>query len=55
MAVLNDVWHSAVIDFGCASSRMLWIKFSRVKVLALMKFGEETTSEESRLGKSRLR
>ena len=24
--LLNDVWHSAVIDFGCVSSRILWIK-----------------------------
>ena len=31
--LLNDVWYSAVIDFGCVSSRILWIKFkfSRVK------------------------
>ena len=26
--LLNDVWHSAVIDFGCVSSRILWIKLS---------------------------
>ena len=25
--MLNDVWHSAVVDFGCVSSRILWIKF----------------------------
>ena len=32
--LLNDVWLSAVIDFGCFSSRILWIKFkfSRFKV-----------------------
>ena len=32
--LLNDVWCSAVIDYGCVSSRILWIKFkfSRVKV-----------------------
>ena len=32
--MLNDVCHSAVIDFGCISSRILWVKFkvSRVKV-----------------------
>ena len=32
--VLNDVWHSAVINFGCVSSRILCIKlkFSSVKV-----------------------
>ena len=33
--LLNDVWHSAVVDYGCVSSRILWIKlnFSRVKVV----------------------
>ena len=25
--LLNNVWHSAVVDFGCVSSRILWIKF----------------------------
>ena len=25
--LLNDVWHSAVIDFGCVKSRNLWLKF----------------------------
>ena len=25
--LLNDVWHSAVIDFGCIKSRILWIFF----------------------------
>ena len=32
--LLKDVWHSAVIDFGCFSSRILLIKFNffRVKV-----------------------
>ena len=25
--LLNNVWHSAVIDFGCVSSRILWINF----------------------------
>ena len=42
MAVLlNDVWHNAVIDFGCVSSRILWIKFkfSRVKVCAVVGCG----------------
>ena len=31
--LLNDVWHSAVKDFGCVSSKILWItfKFFRVK------------------------
>ena len=32
--LLNDVWHSAVVYFGCVISRILWIKFtfSRIKV-----------------------
>ena len=32
--LLNDLWYSAVTDFGCISSRILWIKFkfSRVKI-----------------------
>ena len=24
--LLNDVWHSTVIDFGCVSSRIIFIK-----------------------------
>ena len=36
--LLNDVWHSAVVDFGCVSFRILWIKFmfSRVKVCVVV-------------------
>ena len=30
--LLNDVWHSAVIDFECVSSRILWIKFNFSRV-----------------------
>ena len=35
---LGKVWHSAVIDFGCVSSRILWIKFkfSGVKVCVVV-------------------
>ena len=33
--LFNDVWHIAVIDFRCVSSRILWNKFSRVKVVWL--------------------
>ena len=25
--LLNDVWHSGVVKYGCVSSRILWIKF----------------------------
>ena len=36
--LLNDVWHSAVIDLGCVSSRIHCIKFkfSRVKVCVVI-------------------
>ena len=36
--LLNHVWHSAVIDFGCVSSRFLWIKFkfSGVKICVVV-------------------
>ena len=43
---LSDVWHSAMIDFECANSRVLWIKFefSRVKVcvVELVKKGRDS-------------
>ena len=25
--LMNNVWHRARIDFGCVSSRVLWVKF----------------------------
>ena len=36
--MLSDVWHSAGIDFGYVSSRILWIKFkfSRVNVCVVV-------------------
>ena len=37
--LLNDVWHSAVIDFGCVSSRILWIKCSNVQVCVVVGYG----------------
>ena len=39
--VLNDLWHCAVVDFGCLSSTILCIKFkfSRVKVCVLVGYG----------------
>ena len=38
--LLNDVWHSAVVNIGCVSSRIFWIKFkfSRVKVCVVVEF-----------------
>ena len=39
--LLNDEWDSAVIDFGCVSSRILWIKFrfSKVNVCVVVGYG----------------
>ena len=39
--LMNDEWHSTVIDFGSVSSRTLWVKFkfSRVKVLVVIVYG----------------
>ena len=40
--LLNDVWYSAVVDFGCVSSRILWtkLKFSRVKFCVVPNEGD---------------
>ena len=48
--LLNDVWHSAVIDFGCVSSRILWNKFtiSRVKVCEVVWYSPNEESGEER-------
>ena len=51
MAVLlNDVWHSAVIDFRCVSSRILWIKFkfSMVEVCLVVGYGPNEGINEER-------
>ena len=42
------VWHSAVIDFGCLSSKILWIKlkFSRVIVLVVVGYSSNEDDEE---------
>ena len=46
--MLNDVWHSAVIDFGGVSFRILLIKFkfSRVKVCMVVRYGPSEDVEE---------
>ena len=46
--VLNDVWHSAVIDFGCVSYRIIGIKFkfSKVKVCVVVEYGSNEDDEE---------
>ena len=48
--LLNDAWHSAVIDFGCVSSRILWIKFkfSRVKVCVVVGYRPNVGDSEER-------
>ena len=48
--LLNDIWHSAVIDFGCVISRILWIKFKflRVKVCVVMQYGPNKGDGEER-------
>ena len=44
----NDVWYSAVVDFGCVSSRILWIKlkFSSVKICVVVGYGPSEDVEE---------
>ena len=46
--LLNGIWHSAVIDFGCVRSRILRIKFkfSRVKVCVVVGYSPNEDSEE---------
>ena len=51
MAVLlNIVWQSALIDFRCVSSLILWIKFkfSRVKVCVVVGYGPNEGIGEER-------
>ena len=44
------MYSSAVIDFGCVSSRILWIKlkFSRVKVCVVVEYGPNEGDGEER-------
>ena len=53
--LLNDVWHSALVDFGYVSSRILWIKlkFSRVKICNVVGYGPNEGDGEERDGKDR--
>ena len=48
--LLDDVGHSALVDFGCVSSRILWIKFkfSRVKVCVVLVYGPNEGDGEER-------
>ena len=48
--LFNYVWHSAVIDFGCVSSRIIWIKFrfSKVKVCVVVECSPSEGDGEER-------
>ena len=48
--LFNDVWHSALIDFGCVRSRILWIKFrfSRIRVCMVVGYGSNEINGEER-------
>ena len=48
--LLNDVCRSVVVDFGCTSSRILWIefKFTRVKVCVVVGYGPNGGDSEER-------
>ena len=50
--LFNDVWHSAVVKFGCVSSRILWIKlkFSRGKVFVVVGYGPNERDCEEETG-----
>ena len=52
VTLLNAVWHSAVVDFGCVSSRILWIKFkfSTVQVCVVVGYGPNEGDGEERGG-----
>ena len=55
--LLNDVWHSVVVDFGCVSSRTFWIKlkFSRVSVCVVVGYSpNEGDGEESDMFRNNL-
>ena len=48
--LLKEVCHSAVIDFRCVNSRILWIKFkfSRVKICTVVGYGPNEGDGEER-------
>ena len=48
--LLNDVWHSTVVDFGFVSSKIIWIKlkFTRVKVSVVVWYGPNEGDGEGR-------
>ena len=48
--LLQNVWHSVVVNLGCVSSRILGIKFkfSRVKVYLVLRYGPNVGDCEER-------
>ena len=50
VVLLNDVWRSAVMDFGCVTFRILWIKFkfSGVKVCVVVGYSSNEGIGEKR-------
>ena len=48
--LLNDMMHSIGVEFGCVTSRILWIKFkfSRVKVFVMVGYGQYEKKGEER-------
>ena len=50
VAILLNVWHSALMDFGYVSSRILCIKFkfSRVEVCVIVGYGPSEGDGEER-------
>ena len=50
--MLNDVWHRAVVHFGCVSSRIFWIKFkfSMVKICVVVWYSHNEGDGEERVG-----
>ena len=47
---MNDVWHSVVVNVGCVSFRILWIKFkiSRFKVCVVVRYVPKERDGEER-------
>ena len=50
--LLKDVWHGAVVKYGCVSSGILWIKlkFSRVKVYVVVGYGPNKVKVKKEIG-----
>ena len=48
--ILNDVWYSAVVKYGCVISRIFWIKFrfSRIKFCVVVGNGPTEGDGEER-------